>query len=539
MKLLSFITKQNFILLIIVFISGLFMSPKWTLLIAPWVYYTFLLRYVRLNNWKGILFVLPFLIMCAFFAQIKVMPMGYGTVLVMMSIGTIIGVLPFVVDKIMYQKLPRWAGSLIFPVALTGFNYLFDQGPQGTLGNTAYTQFSWLSFMQLASVTGIYGINFLIYWFASTANECYDQIQNRKKLQWYQFSMPFCFFIAILFGMVRLNSPSQVTTKAKMATITMDNLRVTKAMYEVAFDKKMVIPIELNQSDPIIQEAQKGIIAFMDNPAAEKYIPVYNQMDAVFSDYIAATKEAAEKGAKVITWSEAAIINIKDREREYEQRIAKLADALDVYIFFPTAVFHPEKVGKEALFIENKVLTFGPDGLLLNTYFKNVPVMGVEPSFPGDGKIPVIETPYGNLSPIICYDADHPSLIAQVQDQNTEVLVVPTGDWKAISPYHTEMAAVRCIENGISMIKSSSHGLSAFIDDKGRIVASESYFNDRKVKSIIYDLPVSTSSTMYQTGFPLFINFIGVSFTCFLISFIVLTFAKWKIGQELRLQLKH
>ena len=165
-------------------------------------------------------------------------------------------------------------------------------------------------------------------------------------------------------------------------------------------------------------------------------------------------------------------------------------------------------MGVEERFIENKVLTFDPEGKLLNTYFKNIPVFGVEPSFPGDGTIPVIETPYGGLSPIICYDADHPQLIQQVSDQGTDMLVVPTGDWKAISPYHTHMAAIRCIENGISMLKSTSNGLSAVIDDKGRILAGYDYFDDAEVKKIVYDFNISSSDTMYASSFPIYLTFL-------------------------------
>jgi len=111
---------------------------------------------------------------------------------------------------------------------------------------------------------------------------------------------------------------------------------------------------------------------------------------------------------------------------------------------------------------------------------------------------------------------DHPNLIEQVSRLSTDMLVVPTGDWKAISPYHTYMAAVRCIENGVSMLKSTSNGLSAMIDDKGRILASYDYFNEVEVKMMVHEIPVQSSRTTYATIFPIFIKLLfGIS--CLLI----------------------
>ncbi len=514
MKNLTPSVARNLLLLSLIVFSGILMSPKWSLVIAPWVYFTALLYYVRHNNWKGIMMVIPFLILSSFVAQTKVMPMPYMAVLFMMTIGSIVGLIPLLLEKLFFNNLPKWSRTLAFPILMTGFNYIFDMGPQGTWGNTAYTQFSWLSLMQLASITGIYGINFIIYWGASTGVEWINSYNSLEKRTSMHYIMPIVLTVVVLTGYARLNSgeSDEAYTKSRMASITLDNLSISKAMYKATYDKDINVPWRLNQSDPILQEAQKGILAFMSDPEASKYDIVYKEIDHVFNRYIEATRTAATRGAKVVTWSEAAIINTKKNETKYEDIVSNLADSLDTYIFYPTAVFHPEKVGKEAEFIENKVLTYGPDGSLLNTYYKNIPVMGVEPSFPGDGNIPVIKTPYGNLSPIICYDADHPDLIAQVQNKETDVLVVPTGDWDAISPYHTQMAAVRCIENGVSMIKSTSNGLSAMIDDKGRLLKTLDYFTTTGSRILVHDMKINKTHTFYSVCQPLFIKGLGYGF---------------------------
>ncbi len=509
MNLLNF---RNLILLLIAFTSGIFLSPKWTIAIAAWIHYTVLLRFFRENNWKGFLIAIPILTLSAFIGQIDVIPLGVLPVFVMMLIGNTVGLLPYIIDRIMFKKLPDWCTTLVFPTTYTCFAYLMDMGPQGTWGNSAYTQYAFLPILQVASITGIYGINFLMTWFASFINYCYEQNNRQKKINSLTLLMPATLAATILFGFFQLNKNSQIKSTTSLATISLENLAVVKTMYECETGTPIDLPKYFAQSDPIVTEMQKGMIGFMAQPDAPKFKPVYPQMDQILDKYMKATRKAAQSGAKIITWSEAAIINIKTREQLYEKQIASLAKELEIYLFFPTAVFHPEKVGKEDRFIENKVLTFNPDGELVNTYFKNIPVMGVEPSFPGDGIIPIIKTPYGNLSPIICYDADHPNLIAQISDQDVDLLVVPTGDWKAISPYHTYMAAVRCIENGVSMQKATSNGLSAIINDKGRILAAYDFFEDEEVKMIVHKTPIQSSNTLYAVTGPMFINLVFIIF---------------------------
>lgn len=506
MKSTQLFSIRNISLLIIAFLSGIFISPKWTIALAAWMHYAVLLRFYRDNNWKGFLLSIPIMTMSSVIAQMEVIPMGFVTVLVMMLVGTTIGLFPFIIDKFAQKHLPDWALTLIFPAVFTAFGYIMDMGPQGTWGNTAYSQFEYLPLMQLASVTGIYGINFLLSWFASFANYCFEKRGTGTTIHPVAWAMPTVLVATLIFGSIQLNTTSDTKATTKMATISIENMEVLKTMYQAETGTEIEIPKYVSQSDPILIEVQKGLTAFMSTPNDPKFAGVYPQLDTILEKYSQATRNAAQKGAKIITWSEAAIINIKAREDLYEEKMAALANELGIYLFFPTAVFHPEKVGTEPLFIENKVLTFDPQGKLVNTYFKNIPVMGVEPSFPGDGTIPVIETPFGNLSPIICYDADHPQLMAQVSNQTTDLLVVPTGDWKAISPYHTYMAAVRCIENGVSMLKATSNGLSALIDDKGRILASYDYFDEAAVKMIVQEMPVQSSKTLYTKTAPIFIN---------------------------------
>jgi len=77
--------------------------------------------------------------------------------------------LPFLVDRLVAPLVPGFWATLVFPVAWTATEFLDSRwNPYGTWGATGYTQHGVLPLMQLASVTGVWGIGFLIGWFAGS-----------------------------------------------------------------------------------------------------------------------------------------------------------------------------------------------------------------------------------------------------------------------------------------------------------------------------------------------------------------------------------
>lgn len=145
---------------------------------------------------------------------------------------------------------------------------------------------------------------------------------------------------------------------------------------------------------------------------------------------------------------------------------------------------------------QNEAVLVGPDGNVLTRFHKNNPVPMVEASQPGDGIIPVVQTPFGRLAVSICYDADQPEQMRQLGRQNADLLLLPSGDWYAISPFHTHMAVYRGIENGCSIFREVSNGLSIATDYRGRTIGSRDHFRDG-ASFWVADLPVGHVQTIY------------------------------------------
>ena len=77
----------------------------------------------------------------------------------------------FAVDKFAVTRLPGIGAALVFPAAWVAMEFLNARlTPAATWGSIAYTQYGNSPLMQLAAFTGIWGVTFLVAWFASTVD---------------------------------------------------------------------------------------------------------------------------------------------------------------------------------------------------------------------------------------------------------------------------------------------------------------------------------------------------------------------------------
>ena len=81
-------------------------------------------------------------------------------------------------------------------------------------------------------------------------------------------------------------------------------------------------------------------------------------------------------------------------------------------------------------FFLNEVILFDPTGSVVWRYEKTHPVPPVEANMVlGDGKVSTVQTPYGRLSSVICYDMSFLDTIRQAGLAEADVMLVPGYDW--------------------------------------------------------------------------------------------------------------
>lgn len=491
--------KTSFLLLITVFISLLLISPKWNIGIFAFIAFAAILRFFRNAKWWQAIILTWFVTVSAtFIANLGVMPFPPPIMIRVIVIGSTWQLIPFLLDKLLFKRLPGVLSTFIFPAAVLAMN-IFN-GSEGTFGHIAYTMVDFNALMQITSVTGIWGVAFLIYWFAAVINQIIDCNDNVLLVKRLAITYSLVFSLAVLFGFARLytgNISLKNAPTTRLAAITTENSDWIVKAHLAMTGENLILPKKLDQTSREVAIFQSSLGAFMTDHNNPKFDSVQIALGELTDEIFKSCKKAVDEGAQAILLSEAVIFTFADKEAPIIDRAKSFARNNQVYLFFAIATIYPEKMMFNQPFIGNKVLSIDPNGEILRTYYKNSPVDYVEPSIPGDGVIHVVKTPHGNLSPIICYDADFPKMLRQTGNNGTDIIMVATADWYSISPYHSEIGKVRSIENGVSMVKAVSKGLSIAADPYGRILNKDDYYKDTD-HVMITDVPVKPVKTIYS-----------------------------------------
>ena len=154
----------------------LFAAGRWAIPLAAWLAPLFLLRFVRTQRpLPGLL--LAWLVRSAVAAVVLQGIILYPGIVyyVLVLFLTVLTMLPYLADRLITPRLQGFVATLVFPLAFTTLEYLSSFGPFGTITSIAYTQYGDLPLMQLVSVTGIWGITFLITWFAAVVNWAWER----------------------------------------------------------------------------------------------------------------------------------------------------------------------------------------------------------------------------------------------------------------------------------------------------------------------------------------------------------------------------
>ena len=343
----------------------------------------------------------------------------------------------FLVDRIFWNKINGFKATLVFPLAYTSLDFLSNLfNPFGTTGALGYSQIEFLSFSQLASITGMWGMTFMITWFGSVVSWCLLHKKNRKKGLIVYASI---LTIILVFGNFRL------TTSLEKGTVQISSMHT---------HDKNIGGYEMWKS-----RSKNDTIAFR------------KISKRIIQDLINKTSVEADAGSKIIVWSEISAEILKSDENELIEMLKSLSREKNIYIMTNLLTIVPK--GQKP---ENKILMFTPTGDIVIEHFK----FGgnfLEGSVEGDKTIKTIETKYGKVAGIICWDADFPSIVKQIGKSKTDILLIPASDWKEIDPLHTIVAVYRGIENGCSVVRQTRNGLSIMTDSRGKTISQLDHFS--------------------------------------------------------------
>ena len=364
-----------------------------------------------------------------------------GLILLVFYLAIYFGVFGAIVSKTKDTYLsifiiPAWWVILeyIRSHLLTGFGWAL-------LG---YSQYKNLPVIQIADITGVYGVSFLIV----LVNICIYKMIRKKLLGRYFTSCIIIVSVVLIYGFCELHIHRCDTSKDIKVSVIQGNIP-----QEFKWDRGHII--------------------------------------SIIDRHFRLTKEAAEDNPDLIIWPEASFPEVlKTKESGAIKNInfsalKNLVQSIKTPLLVGAVVLENEKYLNTALLISKEGEVLGRyDKLHLVPFGEYVPLkklLGfletVVPigNFTKGSDYTVFEMPDKDLrfSVLICFEDVFPELSRQFTKEGAEFLINITNDaWfkKTQAPYqHLSASVFRAVENRRLVVRSANTGVSGFIDAKGRL----------------------------------------------------------------------
>ncbi|HDZ62425.1 MAG TPA: apolipoprotein N-acyltransferase [Nitrospirae bacterium] len=324
----------------------------------------------------------------------------------------------------------------------------------------AYTHYKILPLIQIADITGVYGISFLI---AAVNGAVFDvavhwpKRANRMPLydKWPIIGgvsfVSVIIAVSLVYGMWRLNVDEQGQI-----------VRVSVIQGNFEQDKKW---------DPAYQR---------------EIIDTYKRL----------TLDVSAANPDLIVWPESALPFVFGRDEPFTSELLEFQKTIDAHLLFGSVAYKGISDGRYQL--TNSAVLTSPSGEVLSTYDKMhlvpfgeyVPLRKMLPfigklveavgDFEKGEEYTVMATPKVRISSPICFEIIFPSLVRKFARNGADLIVTITNDaWfgRSPAPYqHFSMAVFRAVENRMPVVMSANTGISGFIDAKGRIIKTSDLF---------------------------------------------------------------
>lgn len=357
----------------------------------------------------------------------------------------------FALAVVLYRGLLRkgnpWLAMLAFPVVMVAAEYLFSLS-QGTFINTGYTQLRNLPILQLAAITGLWGISFTVNLFsAGLAALVFAPPMPRLRMA---VALAVYYGCVLSYGAMRLhNTPP--TSKSVLVGL-----------------------VETHTGDKIFPPDAKSSIALVQ-------------------EYASQVQPLAARGAQFVVFPEMSVLVPHSAMSQVDALFERTARAANVQILL--GILH---VTDHAAYNEGRL--YSATGEIETVYRKHHLVPTWESrSTPGTG-ISVLSQPAGKIGIEICRDMDYPELARRYAKQQVGLVLVPAWDQGvAVDAFwHGHLSLMRGVENGFTMVRDAKNGLLTASDDRGRILEEVSTRSDGSLVTMLATVPVRHDSTLYQ-----------------------------------------
>ena len=341
--------------------------------------------------------------------------------------------------------------------------YLFSGFPWALLG---YTQYNSPHFIQIADLTGVYGISFMLVLTSALIFKGMRAYFVKKSIPFKEGALVLLIIaIACSYGLLRSVKYAKSESPFTVAIIQ------GNIAQEIKWDRRF------------LQETLQ-IYASLSSKALSK-----------------------EKGLDLILWPETATPFYFQQPGSLRNEVLTISKKLETPLVFGSPAFEKIEGGYSYL---NSAFLLSPDVdgesvdilgryatillVPLGEYFPLKKLLffvskiteGIGDFSPGEGvmslKLPASDKSSASFSlgPLICYEVIFPNLVRQFVKDGSNVLVNLTNDgWygRTSAPYqHLSAAVFRSVENKVYLLRAANTGISAIINPLGKVESSLGIF---------------------------------------------------------------
>ncbi|GAB4388603.1 MAG: apolipoprotein N-acyltransferase [Thermodesulfovibrionales bacterium] len=359
----------------------------------------------------------------------------------------------FLSMKLRSTQLPAlFLAPVLWVVAELVRSYLFTGFPWSSLG---YSQYRFLPLIQIADITGVYGVSFLVVAVNGALADFFIAKKRRRQMPLFNLSYTLAGLALLLaavagtfgYGLYRLGE---------------------------------VRPGETFRASVVQGNIRQDI----------KWDPAYQR--EVLDTYTRLTDSAMYRKPSLVLWPETAAPFYFGADAARTGELRAFQKALGVHLLLGSVTVRGEGL------LANSVILLDPSGETSYTYdkihlvpfgeyiplgrvlfFLDKMVAGIGDYVPGKEHLKA-ETPMGSFATLVCYEIIFPGLVRKFYKDGGDFMATITNDaWfgDTAGPYqHFSMAALRAVENRKPVIRAANTGVSGFIDSSGRIVSTTPIF---------------------------------------------------------------
>jgi len=441
--------------------------------VVAWVSPVLLLRFSRTQPLRVALPVLAVVSSLGSLVALRhgFFPIGGGFDLALLVVGLGVGgAVPYAVDWLLAPRLGSTVRTLVFPLAVTAAEFLATLGnPFGTAGSVAYSQYADLQLVQLVSLTGIWGLTFLVAWLAPVVNHIWES--GPSPWSAHRGAVLFLLVLAavLAFGGIRLAFANPASETVRVAALAPD-----RPLSELAYGAPPLTALT----------------------TAERAGVRDSHLTPVLEELFDRSEREARAGARIISWSEAAARVLQEDEQTVVARAAQLARREQVYLQISMMVLLVQPSPELRIVNENHAVLLDPSGAVVWDYLKSKPTPG-DGHAPGPGIIPTVDTPYGRLATAICQDDFFPALLRQAGRADVDILLLPSSDWESAAVWHAQQAPFRAVENGVALLRATRQGVSLATDGQGRLLGYKPDYFVAADQTLVTSVPTRGRDAVY------------------------------------------